>query len=151
MQSRYGFDVIDGRRVPQLAISEDYVLTGFHSGTVHVESGNFTLEGTLQGTLDIQSGVTAHIAGMQQGTVSIDNGSMVTVTGTIQGTTSVSRGATLIIETGGRLAGTLDNNGEVILRGVFGGQRVGSGKLIIEEGGRIKQPTIRNGISYYEW
>lgn len=151
MTSRYGDDWIDGREVPQLVICEDYILTGTHLGTVHVECGHFTLAGVLKGTLDVQRDATVLVTGKQQGSVSLESGSEVTVQGAIEGSTTVEHGATLIIEAGGKLAGSLLNNGYVILRGVFGGARTGYGDLKIEEQGHIKQPTIRNGISCYEW
>jgi len=151
MTGQYDSDWINGREVPQLAIREDYILTGSHACTVHVESGQFTLAGVLQGTLDVQRGATALITGTQQGTVRLASGSVVTVHGSIQGSTNVERGGILIIEAGGRLAGTLTNDGQVILRGVFGGVRVGSGELKIEGQGYIKQPTVRDGVNYYEW
>lgn len=151
MSSEYGFDKIDGHDVPQLVISKDYVLVGTHNGTVHVEAGQFTLQGTLQGTLDIQPGVKCYITGKQQGTVTIGDRAVVSVAGAIQGTTRVNRGASLIIEAGGKLAGTLSNEGMVVIRGVFGGARTGNGELKLEGDGYIKQPKIRKGVSYYEW
>jgi hypothetical protein len=151
MGEECGHDWVDGREVPQLILEEDYVLTGFHQGTVRVRSGHFVLQGVLQGTLDIQSGVDASIRGAQQGTVSIAGGARVDVTGAIEGTTSVDEGAVLEIEAGARLAGALTNHGLVILRGTFGGPESGTGELRIEETGRIKQPVVRNGVSYYEW
>lgn len=145
-------------RYPQTGLTQgcppantDYVLAATHVGTVHVESGHFVLAGTLMGTLHIHSGVTASITGRQQGTVTIGHGSTVTVTGAIQGTTNVEHGATLIIEAGGKLAGALRNDGQVIVRGVFGGPQTGAGQLKVEGGGYIKQPTIRGGVTYYEW
>jgi len=57
----------------------------------------------------------------------------------------------LVIEETGKLAGTLNNNGKVILRGVFGGARSGNGEFIVEGNGYIKQPVVRDGVSYYQW
>jgi cytoskeletal protein CcmA (bactofilin family) len=151
MTSRYDDDWIDGRRVPQLVIDRDYRLDGTHVGTVHVEAGEFTLAGVLKGTLDIQPGVSARITGSQQGTVTIGRRSTVTVTGAIEGTTTVEQDSVLIVEAGGKLAGSLTNDGQVIVRGVFGGQRRGGGKVRLEDAGYIKQPVIRDGIAYYEW
>lgn len=151
MTNPYSSDWIDDREVPQLVIRDAHVLTGIHSGTVHVESGEFTLAGVLQGSLDIQRGATALITGAQQGSVSLESGSVVTVRGAIEGSTSVEAGAILIIEPGGKLAGTLTNDGSVILRGVFGGAKFGLGELKIEGQGYIKEPIIRGGVSYYEW
>jgi|SRR5215213_2483147 len=151
MTGKYSSDWINGQEVPPLVIRDNYVLTGIHAGTVHVESGEFMLEGVLQGTLDIQRGVNALIIGTQQGSVNLEPGSMVTVSGAIEGSTNVAAGAILLIEPMGKLAGTLTNYGQVILRGVFGGAKSGSGELKIEGQGYIKQPIIRNGAHYYEW
>jgi cytoskeletal protein CcmA (bactofilin family) len=151
MQKQNNYDTIDGHRVPQTYINEDYELKGIHEGTINVEAGKFKLRGTLQGTLVINTIETVEISGTQQGTVQMSRGSNVIVSGSIQGTTNVSPGATLIIESTGKLSGTLTNNGTVILRGVFGGAQSGSGNLVLEGEGYIKQPTIKNGISYYEW
>jgi hypothetical protein len=82
--------------------------------------------------------------------MSIEGGSDVTVTGAIEGTTSLEEGAVLVIAAGAKLAGSLTNRGLVILRGTFGGSESGAGELRLE-GGRIKQPVIRDGISHYEW
>lgn len=151
MKHSYEYDEIDGRLVPPLVITSDYILKGTHQGTVHVESGTLHLRGILQGTLDVQSGANAVITGEQQGTVAIASGANVAVLGAIQGTTSLERGANLVIEDSGKLAGTLANDGLVVLRGVFGGARSGSGQLRIEGKGYIKKPVVRDGIHYYEW
>ena len=145
------YDEIDGRSVPPLVITSDHILQGTHRGTVHVESGTLHLRGILQGTLYVQSGANAVITGKQQGTVAIASGANVTVLGAIQGTTSLEPGAKLIIEDSGKLAGTLANDGLVVLRGVFGGARSGSGRLRIEGNGYIKKPVVRDGVQYYEW
>ena len=151
MTRQYDDDWMDGREVPPLVVREDHILTGTHEGSVHVEAGQFTLAGVIQGSLDIQGGVRALISGAQQGSVSLEPDSVVTVTGAIEGSAAVGAGATLIIERGGKLAGSLRNDGLVILRGVFGGSRDGSGEFRIEEHGRIKQPIIRDGMNIYEW
>ena len=69
----------------------------------------------------------------------------------LSGTTNVSNYGTVIVEERGKLTGTLSNNGVVIVRGVFGGAKSGNGELILEGNGYIKQPTIKNGMNYYEW
>src|SRR5690349_5609103 len=120
-----GFDIIHGRRVPQTVISTDHEISGTHVGTVHVEAGRLTLAGVIQGTLNVHSGASALIQGNQHGTVSVDDGAEVIVTGAINGTTSVHHGGRLVVERDGRLAGTLSNEGTVIIRGVFGGASSG--------------------------
>ena len=151
MSHSYGFDVIGGDHVPQTVISTDHEIGGTHQGTVHVERGRLTLSGVLKGTLNVHRGASALIQGTQQGTVRIESGAEIIVTGTINGTASVARGARLIVEHGGRLAGTLSNDGTVIIRGIFGGARSGHGELRIEGDGVIKQPVMRDGIHFYEW
>lgn len=148
---KYGFDYIDGRNIPQTVIEDDFTIQGKHNGTVHVKNGTLTIQGELHGTLDVQSSAKVIIIGKQHGTVSVDNDAEVIVVGELHGTTAVSAYGTVIIEAHGKLAGTLHNNGTVIVRGVFGGSQSGQGELILEENGYIKQPTIKNGISYYEW
>jgi cytoskeletal protein CcmA (bactofilin family) len=151
MTRSYDYDYMDGRKIPQLVINKDHVLTGTHVGTIHVESGHFTLAGTVQGTLDVQEGVTATITGKQQGSVSVARNAHVIVTGALEGTVRIDKAATLIVEPGGKLAGSLDNDGLLIVRGVFGGTQSGRGQLRIEGSGYIKKPEIRDGVSYYNW
>ena len=151
MQNEIEHDVISGKKVPQLYLNEDYVLTGIHRGTVNVKSGEFTLKGVLQGSLNMQSNDVAKIEGDQQGSVAILQNSTVVVTGAINGSTFVQKGSTLIIESGAKLAGSLTNNGTVILRGVFGGVRNGNGDFIIEGKGYIVKPIIKNGAFYYNF
>ncbi|EHR0921399.1 hypothetical protein KS884_004614, partial [Vibrio parahaemolyticus] len=145
------FDYIDGQKVPQTYIDEDFELVGTHDGTVHVISGVFKLLGTLRGTLDIKTEKTLEILGNQQGTVSLSNDSNVIVKGTISGTVSIPYGAVMTIEPSGKLQGTLVNDGTVILKGVFGGQQSGAGDLIIEDQGYIKQPVVKDGMTFYQW
>src|ERR1700674_2218414 len=116
MSTKYRNDLIGGRQVPPLVIRGDHVLNGTHAGSVYVEAGNFELRGRLEGTLMLYPGSTATISGTQAGTISIGVGVPVTVTGAIEGTTDVQRGATLVIESGARLAGALRNEGLVIVR-----------------------------------
>lgn len=151
MTEKYDLDQINGRLVPPLVITSDYTIIDTHSGTVHVEAGVLELRGLLRGTLVIHSNAGAVIYGTQQGTVSLDEGATSTVHGAIQGTVAIAPGATVVVEETGRLAGALTNNGTVVLRGIFGGPQSGRGDMRIEGRGHIKQPTIRDGISYYEW
>lgn len=143
------YDIINGEKVPQTIINEDFELSDTHNGTVKVRGGCFKLLGTLKGTLSIDSQDMAEIHGAQQGTVSLSSNSSVRVTGKIQGTTSVSRGATLVVEETGQLQGTLSNDGTVILKGTLAGAQSGNGELVIEGNGYIKQPVVKNGINYY--
>lgn len=151
MMTDYPNDIIDGREVPPLVITSDRALSGVHDGTVHVEGGHLELRGRLRGTLVLHPGVRATISGTQAGTVNVEHGVEVIVTGAIEGTTNVEGGAFVVVEARGKLAGTLHNDGRVVVRGVFGGARSGSGELVFEGEGYEKHPTIRDGVHYYEW
>lgn len=150
-QGRYPIDVINGRNVPPLVLSADQVLLGTHSGSVHVEAGRLELRGRIQGSLTVHSGAAASIVGAQAGSVHVEAEAVVTVEGSIQGSTHVAEGGEVIVQPRGRLAGSLHNEGRVVVRGVFGGSRTGLGDLVLEDAGYIKQPVIRDGINYYEW
>ncbi len=150
MSTEYGLDCFDGEERPRLVIAGDYVLSGRHQGGVHVESGQFLLAGILQGSLDVQTGVTAFIRGTLQGSVRVADGGNVVVTGGIEGSAHVEPGGSLCVESGGKLAGSLTNYGDVIVRGVFGGTARG-GRIRLEGAGYIKEPVVRDGASHYEW
>lgn len=147
----YPNDLIDGREVPPLVITSDHVLSGVHRGSVRVEAGHLELRGRIEGSLGLQAGATATISGTQAGSVHVDRGVEIIVTGAIEGSTHVAPGGLVVVEPRAKLAGSLHNDGRVVVRGVFGGARSGSGELIFEDQGYEKQPTIRNGIHYYEW
>jgi len=131
-----------------LIVRDDHVLSGTHSGTVHVEAGQFTLTGVLVGTLDLQGGVRAQIGGRQLGTVNIASGAEAVVRGQVRGTVNVETGGSVRIEADGLLAGSLTNNGLVVIRGTYGGTYSGSGHIQVEPDARIVRPVMRNGISY---
>ncbi|MBC8589660.1 polymer-forming cytoskeletal protein [Wansuia hejianensis] len=145
----YDYDYINGRKVPQMVISEDTIISGVHHGTVHVERGVLTISGKLYGTLDAQSDTKVVITGEQHGTVNVNDNALVIVSGKLHGTTSVSYNGTIEVENTGKLVGTLNNRGTVIVRGGFGGVLSGNG-VILEGNGYIKQPKVENGINYYE-
>lgn len=149
--THYSNDIIDGRELPPLVITGDQVLAGVHIGTVHVQAGALNLVGTIRGTLILHPRTRAVISGTQAGTISIGAGSTVIVTGAIEGTTHVEPHSTVVIEPGAKLAGSLHNDGLVVLRGVFGGARSGAGELRIEDQGRIKMPRVEGNVHYYDW
>lgn len=148
---KYHYDIIDGVEVPPLVVRGEREVIADHKGTIHVELGSLIIEGNHMGTLVAHNGTEIEITGKQSGTVSIRSGALVTVYGTLSGTTSVEPASVLVIEEQGRLSGTLSNDGSVIVRGVFGGARTGSGKLELEGRGYIKEPVTKNGFNYYEW
>lgn len=144
-------DIINGRGVPPTIVNADYVQTGTHQGSFLVRAGVFLLRGVVQGSLAIERDSNATILGKLQGSVSLEPGATVIVQGAIEGSASVCAGAQLIIENGGKLAGSLHNEGEVVVRGAFGGSTSGSRQLRLEGDGYVKQPVTRDGANYYEW
>ncbi|MDA8125469.1 MAG: hypothetical protein M0009_09805 [Deltaproteobacteria bacterium] len=128
----YGLNIPGNRALPRLVVTEDCTLTDAHEGDVHVEAGAFRLAGSLRGNLDLMCGVQAFLSGTQRGNVAVAKGATVVVTGAIQGRTQVASGGVVIVEATGRILGFLVNDGEVVIRGMFGGYYAGSGKLRLE-------------------
>jgi hypothetical protein len=56
-----------------------------------------------------------------------------------------------VVEENAKHAGSLHNDGTVVLRGVFGGSRSGDGTMTLEGRGHIKLPRLKDGMSIYEW
>lgn len=148
---KYDYDIIDGRKVSPLVIQEDYILNGIHRGSIYIESGNFKLNGINQGPLIIGSNTNVEIYGSQQGSVLIKRGSNVSVYGSIEGSVEIEEDGVVIVESRGKIAGSLDNNGMMVLRGVFGGPKVGVGKIEVEGKGRIIHPKLVDGTYYYNF
>ena len=147
---QYNYDFINGQEVPPLVVKDNTVLSGIHQGSVYVESGILTLRGTLQGSLSIGSGAKVVIIGKQQGSVSVCANGAVIVNGSLEGSTSVANGATVVVEKGGKLMGSLNNQGTTIVRGIYGGSYEGN-SIILEDSGYIKNPIVKNGVNYYEF
>lgn len=134
-----------------LTFTTDGTLGGLHQGSVRVEAGSLVVSGTLQGSLSLAVGASATISGHQQGSVHLSPRCEVIVTGRLDGSVHVEPEATVIIAAGGRHAGSLHNDGTVIVRGVFGGSRTGAGEFRLEDEGWVKAPVMRDGVNYYEW
>lgn len=83
--------------------------------------------------------------------MSVEDAARVIIYGELNGTTSIMPGGQITVEQSGKLAGTCNNEGTVVIAGVFGGAQSGSGRWVLEETGRIKQPQIKNGAYYYKW
>lgn len=133
-------------------ITGDEAMHEKHRGSVIVEgTGHLTLWGCVQGSLSVEVDGQVTIHGKQQGSVSVDERGRVVVTGAIDGSVYVSPGAVVVVEQGGRLAGSLHNDGLVIVRGAFGGSQSGAGELRLEGSGYVKAPVIRDGASFYSW
>lgn len=144
------YDIIDGKKVPPTILSSNTTIYGVHQGTVRIERGILTIRGELHGTLYVQRGTEVLIVGKQHGTVNVEEDALVTVKGELNGTTNVAYGGTIKVEDTGKLAGSLNNQGTVIVQGVFGGEHSGNDVILVGNG-HIKQPIVEGGISYYRW
>lgn len=146
----YKFDNIDGVLVPPLVVTKDTSLRDIHNGSIHVENGTLSILGIVNGSLDVQSGAKVLVLGQQNGSIVIANDATVIISGLHNGSATVLSRGVLIVEPTGRLAGSLNNQGRVIVRGVFGGSQKGN-PVILEGSGSIKEPIIKDGTSYYSW
>lgn len=142
----------NGEEFEQLVATGNHVMRGTYRGGVCVEEGaTFELLGDLHGSLWVHESAIAVIAGQHHGSVHVDRSALVRLAGKLNGSVHVSAGARVDIEAQGRLAGSIHNDGLIVLRGAFGGTQSGNGDLKLEDGGYIKQPSVRDGIRYYEW
>jgi hypothetical protein len=145
------YDIIDGRRLPPTVFTEDHVLTGNHRGSVRVDGGALELVGKVQGSLWLATGASVELRGTLEGSAHLASGSTVDVIRAIEGSVHVEPGARVVVESSGRIAGSLHNEGVVIVRGVFGGSRSGAGEFRLEDHGWVKQPRIEDGVPIYDW
>lgn len=146
-----GYDIIDGQRVPGMEITEDHVLDGSHRGSISVRGATLTIRGEHHGSLAVAGEGRVIVEGEHHGSTSLAGSSVLEILGSNQGSTSVGDGSSVVVQPTGKLAGSMSNNGRLLIRGVFGGAYSGSGERILEGAGYVKQPRVVNGIHYYEW
>ncbi len=124
-----------------LVLDRDHTLTGVHHGGVRVMSGSFVMVGTLHGGLDVRATGTALIVGWHRGVVAVAGGALVIVTGTLDGAVYITQGGRLVVDPGGRLNGSIDNDGLLTVRGTVDGPRSGRGEVRVERGGTLRNPA----------
>jgi hypothetical protein len=170
MTRHYHQDIVDGVERPALVVTDDAPLPDGYRGGIHIEGPSVTLAGSLQGSLWLWDGATVRITGRhqgslhlddrsscgivgnQQGSVHINDGAILTVLrGRSQGSAHIDPGGLLIVEPDGAHQGSVHNDGEYILRGVRGGLYSGSGTYTEAPGSTVKAPTVRDGMTFYEW
>ena len=146
-----GYDIIDGKRVPGLEITEDHVLRGIHRGSISVVGCTLTVCGEHHGSLSVTGEGKVIIEGEHHGSTSVTGSSTLEVSGQSHGSTSISRGSMILVQPTGKLAGSMINDGQLFIRGVFGGAYSGNGERVLEGEGYIKQARVVDGVHYYEW
>ena len=131
------------------------VLTIPHSGGVCVHEGaTFELasQGRLSGSLTLQPGSSARIAGQHSGSLHVGQDSVVDILGSQSGSVHVERTRLVKVHPGGKLAGSLHVAGLIENRGTRGGSaHLSSGAIQDLNGGSVKQPIQRDGTNYYSW
>lgn len=146
-----GYDIIDGKRVPGLEVTEDQVLRGSHRGSISVIGCTLTITGEHHGSLSVNRKGYVVVEGSHHGSTSVSDSSTFEIVGSNHGSTSVAAGSLVIVQPSGTLAGSMNNNGRLIIRGVFGGACSGTGDQVLEGAGCVKQARIKDGIHYYDW
>lgn len=143
--------IIDGREVPPLYVDENFVMAGNHHGAVVVRQGTLEVNGWLSGSVHLRPGTAVIVRGQVSGSISVEGSALAQIYGILIGSASITPGGRLVIEAGGWQSGSFHNDGQVILRGEFGGSTSGSGDFTLEESGRIRQPRVVDGVNYYDW
>lgn len=144
------YDIIDGRRVPGTVISSDQVITGTHRGSLRIEGCAVVIIGVVHGSVSVSQSATLDLEGTIHGSTSVSSGGLINISGKLHGSTSIAANARVIIEPSGSLSGSMSNNGDLLIHGVFGGAYSGRGTIRTEGAGYIKQPRIENGVHYYD-
>jgi hypothetical protein len=145
-------DIVDGVEVPRRVVETDEQVVGTHQRSICVEAGaHLEIVGTQQGSVTFQPGSTGSIIGQLQGSLHVATGAVVTVSGRQDGSVHVARGGVLKIEPGGRVAGSLHNDGVIENAGTRGGHLSGEGTLHDLDGATVRQPVVKDGSTYYVW
>jgi hypothetical protein len=134
LSDKYGHDVVDGRKTPQLVITEDFTLTIAHQGQIHVEAGTLVLDGVHEGSMRVHSGATAIIRGMRTGSLLVELEGKAIIIGETRGSSTIDQGGILVIERSGRVTGSIMNLGKVMIRGEHTGSRNGTGQYLVDGG-----------------
>ena len=146
-----GYSIVDGRKVPFTVITSDQSLDGVHKTGFEIVGCTVVVNGKIQGSIAMINGSVVSVNGINQGSISVSGGSRLSVYGESQGSLSISRDSVVVIERGGRIAGSIHNNGTLIIRGGFAGSYSGTGKHAVQDDGYVVRPRVENGINYYEW
>lgn len=109
--------------------------------------------GHHSGSLRLQPGSSARIAGQHSGSLHVGPNAVVEVTGSQSGSVHVDSGGLVRVHPGGKLAGSLHVSGLIENRGTRGGsEHMNGGEIRDLNGASVKQPvTSRDGTKTYSW
>ena len=143
-------------REPWVITDGRETLSGTHSGgvCVHAEASfEIARQGRHSGSLSLQPGSSARIAGQHSGSLHVGAGAVAEVVGSQSGSVHVERGGLVRVQPGGKLAGSLHVAGLIENRGSRGGSvQLSGGVIEDQDGGSVKQPTKGpGGANYYSW
>lgn len=91
-------------------------VTGTVRHSVDVEE-DAEIDGMIQCSVNVGSRATVILRGKIQGSTRLEPGCRLAITGAQEGSVTVLPGAEVIVERGGKLAGSLHNDGTVVVRG----------------------------------
>ncbi|UKA73392.1 hypothetical protein [Arthrobacter sp. FW306-06-A] len=130
-------------------------LTTHYDGSICVHEGaEFTLAAGAghSGSLTFRPGSAGYILGKHSGSLHVAPTATVEVAGDQSGSVHIDSGGFLKVEKGGKLAGSLHVAGQVENRGVRGGSvHLAGGEIRDLDTGTVKEPVVKNGMSYYRW
>lgn len=147
----------DGVRVEKspLVIDGDKTLSGTHNGSVCVHNGALTIgqSATHNGSLAVLTSARVVIHGVHNGSLSIGSSATSEVLGAQNGSVHVDDDGTLLVASGGRLAGSLTVAGRIENAGVRGGtvNNIG-GEVIDLPGSTVMEPQRgADGANVFRW
>ncbi len=111
------------------------------------------IDGVIQGSVEIKSPANVDLRGSIQGSTTVESGARLVITGAQQGSVTVRPGAHVLVEPTGKLTGSLWNDGQVVVRGVFAGSQAGMAQIELEGAGWIRPPDeiLPDGTHVYRW
>lgn len=127
----------------EIVVSEDTLISGMHNGSVTVDAATLVIRGTVSGSLAVNNGarVVIETRGMVNGSTAVSGGSVVEVRGGLHGSTHIEAGSQLTVAAGGTVAGSMHNEGRVIVQGRIAGTHRGHAAEMLP-GSRRVEPTI---------
>jgi hypothetical protein len=138
-----------------MVVEEDETFAGSCSGSICVHDGaTFELArgGQHSGSLRLRPAAICRIAGQHSGSLHVSARAVAEVSRNQSGSGHVAHGGLVRVTPSGTLAGSLHVAGLIENRGTCGGSVHMAGGVIRDlKGSSVKQPTTRNGMTYYQW
>jgi hypothetical protein len=133
-----------------IVIDGQETLRGTTTGQLVIEAGGEALVlGTHLGGAEVKGGGTLTVRGSLMGGLAVRSDGAVQIDGEVLGGVSIESYARVVVGRAGRLAGGIQNSGELIVQGLLAGP-VG-GREAAFDGGRALEPRIdKDGGIHYD-